>query len=201
MDQLLRFTLRHRRLLSATAAGLAVYFALSALTSEPAGQSVVVARHDLASGTTLKPADVRRTSAPPDLVPDGAARGSADVVGRTTSGPMRRGEVLTDRRTIRAGRLAGFGPGRVLAVVRVSDASVLALLRPGDAVDVVAVKGDDSLKAQRIARAAPVVTIPQHRSTFAEGAPVGLAVTSAVALELAERALDSRLSVVVANGV
>jgi hypothetical protein len=112
---------------------------------------------------------------------------------------MRRGEVLTDRRTISAGRLEGFGAGRVLAVVRVSDPGVLALLRPGDVVDVVAVRGDDSLKAQRVARSAPVVTLPKHRSTFSDGAPVGLAVPSAVALALAERTLDSRLSVVVAN--
>jgi pilus assembly protein CpaB len=200
MDQVLRFMLRHRRLLAATAAGLAVYFALSAMTAAPPGRAVVVARHDLASGTTLRASDVRRTTAPSDFVPDGAAHGIAEVVGRTTSGAMRRGEVLTDRRTIRAGRLDGFGPDRVLAVVRVSDPGVLALLRPGDVVDVVAVRGDDSVKAQRVARGAPIVTLPKHRSTYSDGAPVGLAVTSDVALALAERALDSRLSVVVARG-
>jgi hypothetical protein len=107
--------------------------------------------------------------------------------------------VLTDRRTIRAGSLDGFGPDRVLSVVRVTDPSVLALLRPGDRVDVVAVAGDDSPKASRVARDAVVVTVPRQRPTFSEGAAVGLAVTHPVALALAERALDSRLAVVVAQ--
>jgi Flp pilus assembly protein CpaB len=199
MDQLLRFMLRHRRLLAATAAGLGVFFALTALTKQPVGHPVVVADHDLTSGTTLRLSDVRTVTMPSSLVPDGAVRRPAEVVGRTTSGAMRRGEVLTDRQTIRAGRLTGYGRDRVLSVVRVTDAGVLALLRPGDAVDVVAVTGDDKPQARRVARRAPVVTLPKQRSTFSEGAPVGLAVTPAVALELAERALDSRLSVVVAQ--
>lgn len=199
MYHFLRFTLRHRRLLAATAAGLAVYFALSALTAEPQGRSVVVAGRDLNSGARLSETDVRETSMPHNAVPDGAAGKPRDVVGRMTSGALRRGEVLTDRRTVRAGPLDGFGPDRVLTVVRVTDPSVLTLLRPGDRVDVVAVSGDDSPKASRIARSAIVVTVPRQRSAFSEGAPVGLAVTHRVALALAERALDSRLAVVVAQ--
>ena len=199
MDRFLRFILRHRRLLAATATGLAVFFALSAVTTEPEGRSVVVASRDLDSGVRLRPADVRETELPSAAVPSGAAVEARDVVGRTTSGALRRGEVLTDRRTVRAGPLDGFGPGRVLSVVRVTDPSVLALLRPGDRVDVVAVTGDDSPKASRIARGAIVVTVPRQRSTFSDGAPVGLAVTHRVALDLAERTLDSRLAVVVAQ--
>ena len=200
MDRFLLFTLRHRRMLAATAAGLAVYFALSALTAEPQGRSVVVATRDLNSGARLSAKDVRETSMPDAAVPDGAAAEARDVVGRMTSGALRRGEVLTDRRTVRAGVLDGFGPGRVLTVIRVSDPSVLALVRPGDRVDVVAVSGDDSPKASRVARGAIVVTVPrERRSTFSEGAPVGLAVTQRVALDLAERTLDSRLAVVVAQ--
>ena len=200
MDRFLRFTLRHRRMLAATAAGLAVYFALTALTAEPQGRPVVVASRDLNSGARLSATDVRETSMPRAAAPDGAAAEPRDVVGRTTSGALRRGEVLTDRRTVRAGPLDGFGHGRVLTVVRVTDPSVLALLRPGDRVDVVAVSGDDSPKASRVARGAIVVTVPRERSAFSEGAPVGLAVTHRVALDLAERNLDSRLGVVVAQG-
>lgn len=199
MDRFLRLTLRHRRALAATATALAVYFALSAVTAEPAGRAVVIAGRDLDSGVRLRSADVRATSLPRTVVPAGAASSPRDVVGQTTSGALRRGEVLTDRRTIRAGRLDGFGADRVLSVVRVTDPSVLALLRPGDRVDVVAVGGDDSPKATRVARGAIIVTVPRQRSTFSDGAPVGLAVTHSVALQLAERALDSRLAVVVAQ--
>src|SRR5687768_17039488 len=110
MDRFLRFVLRHRRLLAAIAAGLAVYFALSAVTAEPEGRTVVIANRDLDSGTRLRTSDVRATSLPRGVVPDSAAVDARDVVGRTTSGALRRGEVLTDRRTVRAGPLDGFGP-------------------------------------------------------------------------------------------
>jgi Flp pilus assembly protein CpaB len=169
------------------------------VTNEPAGRAVVVAGRDLDSGVRLRASDVRATSLPRGVVPAGAAVDVRDVVGRTTSGALRGGEILTDRRTVRAGPLDGFGPGRVLSVVRVTDPSVLALLRPGDQVDVVAVSGDDAPKASRVARGAIVVTVPRQRSTFSDGAPVGLAVSHRVALELAERALDSRLGVVVSQ--
>jgi len=161
MGRFLRFTLRHRRLLAATAAGLAVYFALSSVTATPEGRAVVVAGRDLDSGTRLRASDVRATSLPRAVVPAGAAAEVRDVLGRTTSGALRLGEVLTDRRTVGAGALDGFGPDRVLSVVRVTDPGVLALLRPGDRVDVVAVSGDDSPKASRVARGAIVVTVPR----------------------------------------
>jgi pilus assembly protein CpaB len=196
MNSALRFVLRHRRLLASFAAGWAVFFALTAVTAEPDGQSVLVATRDLDSGTTVRATDLRAVAIPSELAPDQAVASVRAVIGRTTSGAIRRGEVLTDRRTIAAGPLDGYGAGRVLAVVRVSDPSVLALLRPGDTVDVVAVAGEQKPKASLIARRAAVVTIPKQESSFADGAPVGLAVTSTVALRLAERALDARLAVV-----
>lgn len=196
MNRPLRFILRHRRLLAAFAAGWAVFFALTAVTAKPAGQRVVVADRDLNSGTTVRSSDLRVIEVPTEFLPDRPIGSVRDVVGRTTSGAIRRGEVLTDRRTIGAGPLDGYGPGRVLAVVRVSDPSVLALLRPGDTVDIVAVAGEQKPKATLIAKRAAVVTIPRQESSFADGAPVGVAVTSPVALRLAERALDARLAVV-----
>lgn len=156
----------------------------------------MVARRDLDSGSTVRAGDVVMASMDPALAPDRAIASTRDAIGRTTSGAVRRGEVFTDRRTIAAGPLDGYGRGRVLAVVRVNDPSVLALLRPGDVVDVLAVGGEQSPKAALVARRAAVVTIPRQKSSFVEGAPVGLAVTSSVALRLAERALDARLAVV-----
>jgi Flp pilus assembly protein CpaB len=196
MNRALRFVLRHRRLLASFAAGWAVFFALAAVTAEPDGLRVLVATRDLDSGTTVRNGDVRVVAVPADVAPDRATTTARDVVGRTTSGAIRRGEVLTDRRTIAAGPLDGFGTGRVLAVVRVNDPTVLALLRPGDTVDVVAVAGEQKPQATLVARGAAVVTIPRQKSSFAEGAPLGLAVTPTVALRLAARALDARLAVV-----
>ena len=130
--------------------------AAAGLALAPTGASAdAVVDRDLDSGTRLRLADVRETTLPRPSVPDGAVRDAHDVVGGITSGALRRGEVLTDRRTVRAGRLDGFGPGRVLAVVRVADPSVLSMLRPGDRVDVVAVSGDGHGKAAGAAPDAP----------------------------------------------
>lgn len=199
MPRVIRFVLRHHRLVAATATGLAVFFALMALTAKPAGQAVVIASRDLNSGVAVRQSDLATVEVPAEIVPDHAATRASAVVGRTTSGAVRRGEVLTDRRTVGAGPLDGFGPDRVLAAVRVNDPAVLTLIRPGDAVDILAVAGEESPKATLIAHNATVVTKPRLRSTFGDGVPVGLAVPRRDALRLAERSLDARLAIVAAQ--
>jgi Flp pilus assembly protein CpaB len=196
MDRFLRFTLRHRRLLAATLTGFGVFFGLSAVTASPASRSVVVAARDLDSGVAVTAGDVRMVRVAPGVVPQRAVTRPSDVVGRLTSGAMRQGEMLSDRRTIAAGPLDGFGPGRVLTSVRVNDPGVLALLRTGDTVDVLAVAGDDRPKATIVANRARVVTVRRATSRFNESVPVGLAVSRASALALAARSLDSRLTLV-----
>lgn len=196
MDRFLRFTLQHRRLLAATLTCLGVFFGLSAVTASPPGRQVLVAARDLDSGVRLNSTDVRVAEVPPAAAPRQAPSRASDVVGRLTSGAMREGEVLSDRRTVGAGPLDGFGPGRVLASVRITDPGVLALLRTGDAVDVVAVAGDDQPQATVIARRARVVTLRRAAPQFNEGVPVGLAVSRSSALTLAARSLDSRLTLV-----
>ena len=196
MEHLLRFTLRYRRLLAAALAGFGVFFALSAVTAAPASRSVLVAARDLDSGVTVTADDVRTVEVPQESAPRQSATKPSDVVGRLTSGAMRQGEVLSDRRTIAAGPLGGFGPGRVLTSIRVTDAGVLGLLRTGDTVDVMAVAGDDQPKATVVARQARVVILRRNTSRFNEGLSVGLAVSRSSALALAARSLDSRLTLV-----
>ena len=196
MDRFLRFTLQHRRLLTATLTGVGVFFGLSAVTASPASQAVVVAARDLDSGVAVRADDLRIVQVPPAVAPRQAATRPSDVVGRLTSGAMRQGEVLSDRRTIAAGPLDGFGPGRVLTSVRITDPSVLAFVRTGDTVDVMAVAGDDQPKATIVASRARVVTLRRTTSRFNESVPVGLAVSRASALSLAARSLDSRLALV-----
>lgn len=186
--------LRHRRPLAAVFAGLAVLFALSALRAEPPGRVVVVAAHDLASGTVLGGDDVRRTTVPESVVPAHSTRRVEDVVGRTVAGPMRRGEVVTDRRVVHADRMSGFPAGTVLATIRLADADALASLGVGDRVDVVAVDPDGGTDTEVVARGVEIVTLPRADSSSG-GVPVGVATTENAALRLAERALDARLSV------
>lgn len=199
MDRFVRFTLQHRRLLAATLTGLGVFFGLSAVTASPAGQRVLVAARDVDSGVALDAADVRVTAVPAAAAPRQAPTRPEQVVGRLTSGALREGEVLSDRRTIAPGPLDGFGPDQVLASVRVTDPAVVALLRTGDAVDVVAVAGEDQPKATIVARRARVVALRRTAPRFGEGVPVGLAVSRSSALALAARSLDSRLTLLAAR--
>ena len=186
--------LRHRRPLAALFAGLTVLLALSALRAEPSGRTVVVAAHDIASGTMLDSDDLRRTTLPESVVPGHSTRRVDDVVGRAVAGPMRRGEVVTDRRVVRADRMSGFPAGTVLATVRLVDADALSSLSVGDRVDVVAVDPEGGADTEVVARGVEIVTLPRGDDTSG-GVPLGVATTEDAALRLAERALDARLSV------
>ena len=168
--------------------------ALGAVRSEPPGRRVVVAAHDLSSGTVLVAEDVRRIRLPEPAVPAHSEQRVDDVVGRTVAGPMRRGEVVTDRRVVRADRMSGFPAGTVLATVRLADADAVSSLGVGDRVDVVAVDPDGGSETAVVARGAEIVTLPR-RDDSSGGVAVGVATSEEAALRLAERALDARLSV------
>lgn len=186
--------LRHRRPLAALFAGLAVLLALSELRAEPPGRSVVVAARDLASGAVLDDDDLRLATLPESAAPAHSTRRVDDAVGRTVAGPMRRGEVVTDRRVVHADLMSGFPAGTVLATVRLTDADALSSLGVGDRVDVVAVDPEGGTDTEVVARGVEIVTLPRGDDTSG-GVPVGVATTEDVALRLAERALDARLTV------
>jgi Flp pilus assembly protein CpaB len=194
VERISRLVLRHRRPLAALFAGLAVLLALGTLRAEPPGRTVVVAARDLASGTVLATDDVRRARLPESAAPAHGAQRVDDVVGRTVAGPMRRGEVVTDRRVVRADRMDGFPAGTVLATIRLADADALSSLGVGDRVDVVAVDPEGGAETEVVARSVEIVTLPRG-DDVSGGVPVGLATTEDAALRLAERALDARLSV------
>jgi Flp pilus assembly protein CpaB len=194
VETISRLVLRHRRPLAALFAGLAVLLALGALRAEPPGRAVVVAARDLASGTVLGADDVRPVKLPESAVPEQSAQDVDAVVGRTVAGPMRRGEVVTDRRVLNADRMSGFPDGTVLVTVRLADADALSSLGVGNRVDVVAVDPDGRAEAEVVARHVEVVTLPRSDDDSG-GVPVGVATTEDEALRLAERALDARLSV------
>jgi Flp pilus assembly protein CpaB len=193
VERISRLVLRHRRLLAALFTGLAVLLTLGALRDEPTGRAVVVAAHDLASGTTLVADDVRHARLPASAVPEHSAQHVDGIVGRTVAGPMRRGEVITDRRVVHPDRMSGFPAGTVLATIRLADADALSSLGVGDHVDVVAVDPDGGAEAEVVARDVEVVTLPRDDDESG-GVPVGVATTHDAALRLAERALEARLS-------
>ena len=194
--RLRRALLARRRPLAALAAALAVLVGLQSATAPaPALTPVVTAARDLPAGSVLTEHDLRLTSFTPGSVPDGAVS-VARATGRTTTGPVRRGEPLTDARLLHGSLLDGY-PGTVAAPVRIADPGTVSLLRIGDRVDVVAADPQGRREAEVVAAGAPVVALPRTAdSMLATGGLVVLAVTDSTARRLAGAAVSGYLSVV-----
>ena len=131
----------------------------------------------------------------PDL-PDRTVGDPADLVGRRLAAPLPRHAVLTSTALVTAeGNVA---IGHVLAPVRLSDAGVVALLVPGDRVDVVA-SDPDSGRTTTVARAVRVVTEPAASSDDAgatTGALVVLDVPDGDAEPLAQAVATGNVTVI-----
>lgn len=138
------------------AAGILVAVAVLLFVDDAAGDDrvrVVTAGRDLTPGTILTPADVAVAEWDSATVPDGAVLDSADVDGRTLTGPVRAGELLTDVRLLgsRTASAALRSEARVVPV-HLADAGVTDLLREGDRVDVLTVETQENPDAPPAAR-------------------------------------------------
>lgn len=124
-----------------TAGALVVLAGVAALRPDPADgrTDVVVFARDVAPGVELTAADLRIESLSATTIPDGSQVDPASALGATLAGPARRGEVLTDVRLL-SPRLAEAtaGPDARVVPLRLADAALLNLVRPGDVVDVLA---------------------------------------------------------------
>lgn len=103
------------------------------------GAPLVIARRDLAPGSTLGPDDVAVVVRTPEGAPAGALTEVRDVFGRRVLGPVRTGEVLTDVRLVgpESARASTGSADAAGVPVRLADPAVAALARPGALVDVV----------------------------------------------------------------
>ena len=115
---------------------------------------MAAASRDLPIGATLTATDVGtvRLIAPPD-----GALTPARAVGTVLSGPVRRGEVLTDARLVPAGGPRP-GAGRIAVPIRPADPGTVDLLSAGMHVAVLSV--DDDGRATVLAVDAVVLSIP-----------------------------------------
>jgi len=160
LESVRRQVLIRRRVLAGLCAGLAVWSCLIALTrSPPVGVEVVVAAHDVDSGTTLEPDDLERVRFAPGSVPATAIRHPAEAIGRTVLAPLAEGEPLTARRLLGPGGLAGY-PGRSAVGLRIPDQDAAALLDPGDRVDLVASDPQSDDDPVLLVRDAVVLALP-----------------------------------------
>ncbi|WP_370250652.1 SAF domain-containing protein [Nocardioides sp.] len=158
-----RRVLRHRRPLAALAAAVAMAAGVVAVRPPaPPSTAVWVAARDLPAGTLLADGDLTRRRVPlaaaPRVVVD-------DPAGARLASGLVAGEPLTPA------RLVGPGPalpvGTVATPVRLPDAALVALLRPGDRIDLLA--GDPRTGEPRVLSAgATVVAVPGG-----PGAPAG----------------------------
>ncbi|MCW2759503.1 MAG: hypothetical protein JWO46_3249 [Nocardioidaceae bacterium] len=171
-----RRVLLHRRPIAVLLLALGVLAGLQAVRP-PAAATVglVVAAHDLPAGARLSAADLTLRGMPPDAVPDGAARSLAHVGGRTLAAPVRRGEVITDVRSLGPALVARY-PGRVATPVRLADPDVAAVLRPGDHVQVVAADAESATgeAGGRVLGSGIVLTLPRASDSDPTSGTTGL---------------------------
>jgi Flp pilus assembly protein CpaB len=198
-----RAVLAKRRPLAAGAAALAVFTSVSAARPPaPETEPVLVAARDLPAGTALAPDDLRVVDRELGTVPTGAVRGSPSALaGETLTGPMRAGEALTDWRLVESLSAGAVPAGQVLTSVRLADPAALVLLEPGLRIDLVAADPAGEGTASVVASDALVVAVPDSEDAAAEvagGPVVVLAVPEGTAVRLADAAVRSSLSPMVA---
>jgi Flp pilus assembly protein CpaB len=130
-----RRVLARRRPLAAACAAVAVLVGLRVGAGPPPPTvAVPVAARDLPAGVLVGPADLTTVAFAPGTEPSGLPD---DPVGRVLAAPVGAGEPVTDVRLVGAG-LAEAHPDLTVMPVRLPDAGVVSLLRPGDRIDLLA---------------------------------------------------------------
>jgi Flp pilus assembly protein CpaB len=165
-----------------------------------------VAARDLTGGEPLARADLRVEQVPLGELPTDAMSATAGIVGRLLAAPMRRGEPFTDVRLLSPALISATGePGAVAVPVRVADgAAALALVHPGDVVDVLAAPDPDSgvaPPALTVVRAVRVLAVPPEGDSPDGGSDGGglviVETTPVQAAALARATSGARLSLAV----
>jgi Flp pilus assembly protein CpaB len=202
LRRLRRAVLARRRSLAALCAAVAVAAGLQAASADPSPTTeVLTAAHDLAAGVVIGAGDLRRTPYDPDSVPSGVLATAAEAVGRTTTGPVRSGEAITDARLVTRSLLAGY-PGLAAVPVRIGDPGAVRLLRVGDRVDLLAADPQGATAAVVLGRDVPVLAIPaetEESPGLTNGALVVLGVPTTDTRQVAQASVRSFLSVVLTH--
>lgn len=173
----------------------------AASPSPPATRPVVVAARAVAPGSSLAADDLRVAAYPAALVPGDAATDPGTLVGRTTTTGLSAGSPLTSASFVSSDG-ARATPGRSLVPVRLADASLVQVVRPGDRVDVLAL-GAEGQPPKVVARGARIAAIPGRAggsgplAPDSSGGPTLLfEVADEAAPALAQAAVTNRLGVV-----
>lgn len=153
----------HRRKLAVLCAIAAVLCTVAAISpAETETVPVVVAARELDGGRALSPDDLRVARYPASLAPADAVTDPAEITGRWLIAAAGSGSPIGNRAVL-APRGMQAGVGRVLVPVRLADPAVIALLRVGDVVDVLAGPADGG-PARIVASATRVMALPGSES-------------------------------------
>lgn len=155
---------------------------------------MLVAARDLPSGTRLGDDDLVVRAFPAELAPGDA---TTAAVGRVLAAPIGRGEVLTDVRVVGPG-LALAQPGETILPVRLPDAGMATLLRPGDEIDLVATDpgtGDSTVVAYDVTVLATPTDVPDGPAGGSGGALVVVGTSAEEAIDVSSAALSQFLTV------
>jgi pilus assembly protein CpaB len=184
-------TILFRRTAAALLAMLAVVLAAATLLHGRENTvPVLVAARDVPSGVTLTRDDVRIRSLPAAYAPSGVITDTAAAIGRVLAGAARSGEAITDVRLVGPENtlLATGNPDAVAVPVRLTDAAVADLLRPGSRVDMV---GEPAV----LANDAVVVAVRPSEGGSAKGRLVVVALPRQVAAKVAAASLAQPVTV------
>lgn len=159
--------------------------------------SVVKARSQLPSGTVVSASDLVLDRVAASDVPEGVLTDPVALVGRTLAAAVAENQMMTLLATTDA--RTSVPQGHVIAPLRLADTTLVALLRPGDLVDVIAADAQAG-QATVVAAGARVVTIPQAPEERAgsgpEGALVLIDVDAHTASVVAHAAASATLSII-----
>lgn len=158
--------LARRRPLAAACAAVAVLVGLRVGAGPPPMTvDVPVAARDLPAGSVVGRADVATAAFAPGTEPSAV---TDDPVGRVLAAPVAAGEPVTDVRLV-GGGLAAAHPDLTVMPVRLPDAGVVGLLRPGDHIDLVAAD-PGSGEATPVAYDALVLAVPETTDAVVDSA-------------------------------
>ena len=180
------------------AAVAAVLTGVSAAAPEgPAMISVVKARSQLPAGTVLSTSDLVRDRAAASDVPDGVLTDPLALVGKILAAPVAENQMMTPLAT--TDPRTSVPQGHVIAPLRLADPALVALVRPGDLVDVIAADARAG-QAAVVAAGARVVTVPQvpdeDVGPGSDGALVLIDVDAHTASVVAQAAASATLTII-----
>jgi pilus assembly protein CpaB len=180
------------------AAVAAVLTGISAAAPEgPAMVTVVKARSQLPGGTVVSAEDLVLDRVAASDIPEGALTEPAALIGKTLAAPVAENQMMTPLTAIASP--TSVSPGHVITPLRLADAALGELLRPGDVVDVIAAD-TDAHQAVVVAAGARVVTIPDLPDDRAgpgpDGALILIDVDAQTASIVTRAAASANLSVI-----